>query len=447
MAKALDAPYEAGRRGAGWLKIKSAHTLDLVVLAAEWGSGRRKRLALQPAPRRARPGDRRLRDARQDLQGPHRRDARVADARAARARDRRATTGPSTCGRSSWSRSRSTTCRRARTTPAGSRCASRASRATARTSAPDEADTIDTVRAIYERGRRVKSLAEWLAFIERQHPQPIALGLDRVPRGLCANENQLAVSGDHRRRHQRQGLDLRDARVDPARRRATAPASTPRRTCCATTSACASPGARRATRRCARPSRRSSARAAGVPLTYFEFGTLAAFCTFRQAELERADPRGRPGRPARRGERRSMPIARCSPASASTMSTTSARPRVDRPREGGHLPRRPAGGDRRAGSAASGAAARSADEAAPRAGTSATRRRARSGPTGGPRGKRPGLAHPALRGGIQLRNAARGAVRARRARALPVAMQDVRRGLAEVDAARRASRCCRAGRR
>jgi len=42
MAKALDVPYEAGRRGAGWLKIKQAHTLDLVVLAVEWGSGRRK---------------------------------------------------------------------------------------------------------------------------------------------------------------------------------------------------------------------------------------------------------------------------------------------------------------------------------------------------------------------------------------------------------------------
>ncbi|MFL6226546.1 MAG: ATP-dependent DNA ligase, partial [Actinomycetes bacterium] len=42
MAKALEAPYEAGRRGAGWLKIKSAHTLDLVVIAVEWGSGRRK---------------------------------------------------------------------------------------------------------------------------------------------------------------------------------------------------------------------------------------------------------------------------------------------------------------------------------------------------------------------------------------------------------------------
>jgi DNA ligase 1 len=41
MAKSLDAPYEAGRRGAGWLKVKPVHTLDLVVLAVEWGSGRR----------------------------------------------------------------------------------------------------------------------------------------------------------------------------------------------------------------------------------------------------------------------------------------------------------------------------------------------------------------------------------------------------------------------
>ncbi|MFL6665064.1 MAG: ATP-dependent DNA ligase [Rhizobacter sp.] len=42
MAKALDAPYEAGSRGASWLKVKRAHTLDLVVLAAEWGHGRRR---------------------------------------------------------------------------------------------------------------------------------------------------------------------------------------------------------------------------------------------------------------------------------------------------------------------------------------------------------------------------------------------------------------------
>jgi DNA ligase-1 len=42
MAKALDASYEAGRRGFSWLKIKPAHTLDLVILAAEWGHGRRQ---------------------------------------------------------------------------------------------------------------------------------------------------------------------------------------------------------------------------------------------------------------------------------------------------------------------------------------------------------------------------------------------------------------------
>ena len=41
MAKSPAAPYEAGRRGAGWLKVKPVHTLDLVVLGVEWGSGRR----------------------------------------------------------------------------------------------------------------------------------------------------------------------------------------------------------------------------------------------------------------------------------------------------------------------------------------------------------------------------------------------------------------------
>ncbi|MGW1020344.1 ATP-dependent DNA ligase [Streptomyces niveus] len=39
--KGLDTPYSAGRRGAGWVKVKPVHTLDLVVLAAEWGHGRR----------------------------------------------------------------------------------------------------------------------------------------------------------------------------------------------------------------------------------------------------------------------------------------------------------------------------------------------------------------------------------------------------------------------
>ncbi|MEP6697652.1 MAG: ATP-dependent DNA ligase [Pseudonocardiales bacterium] len=42
IVKSLSAAYEAGRRGTGWLKVKPRHTLDLVVLAAEWGHGRRR---------------------------------------------------------------------------------------------------------------------------------------------------------------------------------------------------------------------------------------------------------------------------------------------------------------------------------------------------------------------------------------------------------------------
>jgi DNA ligase 1 len=42
VVKSLDAPYEAGRRGSTWVKVKPRHTLDLVVLAAEWGHGRRQ---------------------------------------------------------------------------------------------------------------------------------------------------------------------------------------------------------------------------------------------------------------------------------------------------------------------------------------------------------------------------------------------------------------------
>ncbi|MFD0852159.1 hypothetical protein ACFQ07_08000, partial [Actinomadura adrarensis] len=44
MVKSQDTPYTAGRRGAGWIKVKPRHTLDLVVLAVEWGHGRRQGL-------------------------------------------------------------------------------------------------------------------------------------------------------------------------------------------------------------------------------------------------------------------------------------------------------------------------------------------------------------------------------------------------------------------
>ena len=42
VVKALEAPYDVGRRGSAWVKVKPRHTLDLVVLAVEWGHGRRK---------------------------------------------------------------------------------------------------------------------------------------------------------------------------------------------------------------------------------------------------------------------------------------------------------------------------------------------------------------------------------------------------------------------
>jgi DNA ligase 1 len=41
MVKTLDSSYEAGRRGKAWRKVKPVHTYDLVVLAVEWGHGRR----------------------------------------------------------------------------------------------------------------------------------------------------------------------------------------------------------------------------------------------------------------------------------------------------------------------------------------------------------------------------------------------------------------------
>jgi ATP-dependent DNA ligase I len=44
VVKAIDSPYAAGRRGSSWIKVKPVHTYDLVVLAVEWGSGRRQGL-------------------------------------------------------------------------------------------------------------------------------------------------------------------------------------------------------------------------------------------------------------------------------------------------------------------------------------------------------------------------------------------------------------------
>ena len=140
VVKALDAPYAAGRRGAGWLKVKPVHTLDLVVLAVEHGAGRRRgwlsNLHL---------GTRELRDARQDLQGPDRRDAALADRAPARARRSRTTAGSSRCARSSSSRSPSTACSARTRYPGG--VALRFARVLRHRpdKRPAEADTLETV--------------------------------------------------------------------------------------------------------------------------------------------------------------------------------------------------------------------------------------------------------------------------------------------------------------
>ena len=149
MAKSLDAGYDAGRRGGGWLKIKRAHTLDLVVLAAEWGSGRRKGWLVN-LHLGARAADGELRDARQDLQGHDRRDARLADrASCSRARPA-ATRTPCTCAPSWSSRSRSTACRQSPHYPGGLALRFARVKAYRPDKRADEADTIDTVRGFAE---------------------------------------------------------------------------------------------------------------------------------------------------------------------------------------------------------------------------------------------------------------------------------------------------------
>ena len=94
------------------------------------------RVAEQPASRGAGSGARRVRDARQDVQGNDRRDARLADAPGCRSSRSRATATRCTCVRRWWSRWPSTTCRRAPSIQAASRFDSRGSRAIGRTNWP-----------------------------------------------------------------------------------------------------------------------------------------------------------------------------------------------------------------------------------------------------------------------------------------------------------------------
>ena len=126
MVKALGAPYAAGRRGAAWLKVKPVHTLDLVVLAAEWGHGRRRGWlsnlhlgARDPATGGWAMLGKTFKGLTDELLAWQ--TERLLALAVERTRPRRRT-----CGPSSWWRSRSTASRRPPATRRGWRCASRA---------------------------------------------------------------------------------------------------------------------------------------------------------------------------------------------------------------------------------------------------------------------------------------------------------------------------------
>ena len=140
-------PYEAGRRGKAWRKVKPVRTLDLVVLAAEWGHGRRRGW-LSNLHLGARDPDGRVRDGRQDVQGPHRRTCSPWQTERLLQLAGREHGTWSRCG-PSWSwRWRSTGCRRRRRYPGGVALRFARVRRYRDDKSPAEADTIDTVRSL-----------------------------------------------------------------------------------------------------------------------------------------------------------------------------------------------------------------------------------------------------------------------------------------------------------
>ena len=273
----------------------------------------------------------------------------------------------------------------------------------------------------------MKSLAEWLAYIERQHPQSIALGLDRVKAVLERMALRLdcpviTVGGTN-------GKGSTCAMLEAILR------AGGRRTGLYT-----SPHLLRYNERV-----RISGQEAGdaplcegfeaverargdTPLTYFEFGTLAAFWVFQDVEVIILEV-GLGGR---------LDAVNVLDADCAVLTSVG----ID------HVdwlgPDRESIGREKAGIFRAGRPAVIADADPPKAVLGAPGEKLLLGkdfgfqPQGlqwsywGPRGKRSGLAHPALRGAMQLRNAS-AALCALDALALPVAMQDVRRGLAEVE--------------
>jgi dihydrofolate synthase/folylpolyglutamate synthase len=276
----------------------------------------------------------------------------------------------------------------------------------------------------------VKTLADWLAYIERQHPQAISLGLDRVRQVLERMKLRLqcpliTVGGTNgkgstcamleailRAGGTRTGLYTSPHLVDYGERVRVNGTQTDERLLCEGFAAV-------------------EAARNGTPLTYFEYGTLAAFWIFAQERIEAAILEvGLGGR---------LDAVNILDADCAVL-TSVAIDHVD------YLGAdRESIGREKAGIFRAGRPAVVAEPDPPRSVSEAVGEKlflgrdfgfipqATQWSYWGPRGRRAGLAHPALRGSIQLRNAA-AALCALDALRLPVAMQDVRRGLAEVAA-------------
>jgi dihydrofolate synthase/folylpolyglutamate synthase len=275
-----------------------------------------------------------------------------------------------------------------------------------------------------------RTLSEWLEYIEKQHPSPIALGLDRVAEALGRLDAGLAcpvitVGGTNgkgstcamleailRAAGYRTGLYMSPHLVRYNERVRLAGVEVDDALLCAGFEAV------------------EKARGA-VPLTYFEFGTLAAFWIFKQRTIEAAILEvGLGGR---------LDAVNVLDADCAVLTSVA----IDHVDYLGDT--REQIGREKAGIFRDGRPAVIADPDPPRSVRNAAGEKlfigkdfgyeTQAGQWGywGPAGKRGGLAHPALRGVLQLRNAAAAlcALDTLRER-LPVAMQDVRRGLAEV---------------
>ena len=276
----------------------------------------------------------------------------------------------------------------------------------------------------------MRSLAEWLAFIERQHPQAIALGLERVAQVFAALPAKIdfpaiTVGGTNgkgstcamlesilRAAGYRTGLYTSPHLVRYNERVRVA-------------------GAEAGDEALADSFAAVEAARAGVPLTYFEYGTLAAFHLFSAREIEVAILEvGLGGR---------LDAVNIVDADCAVLTSVG----IDHVDYLG--PDRESIGREKAGIFRAGRPAVIAEPDPPASVLAAEGEKLLFGRQfgytaqgqqwayWGPGGRRGGLAHPALRGEIQLRNAAAAlcALDTLRAR-LPIAMQDVRRGLAEV---------------